>query len=76
MLKEELDKLAEDDATKLIKATRQLEKMIVDEYKKETVEEYKEKERIEIQQAFNSYSKEYIHLLQVDLTVQEKLEMH
>jgi len=37
--------------------------MIVDEYKKETVEEYKEKERIEIQQAFNSYSKEYIHLL-------------
>lgn len=48
MLKEELDKLSEDDTTKLIKATRQLEKMIVDEYKKETVEEYKEKERQEI----------------------------
>lgn len=48
MLKEEIDKFAEDDTTKLIKATRQLERMIVDEYKKETVDEYKEKERQEI----------------------------
>ncbi|KAL4485768.1 hypothetical protein ABPG72_012308 [Tetrahymena utriculariae] len=75
MQKEELDKLAEDDTTKLIKATRQLEKMIVDEYKKETVEEYKEKERQEIQEAFNTFSKDYIHLLQVDLTIQEKIEL-
>ena len=32
MLKEELNKLEEDDATKLIKAQRQFDKMIVDEY--------------------------------------------
>lgn len=49
--------------------------MIVDEYKKETVEEYKEKERLEIQEAFNTFSKDYVHLLQVDLSIAEKLEL-
>lgn len=48
--------------------------MIVDEYTKESVEAYKEKEREEIAAAFNSHAQDFLVFLNTDLTLQEKVE--
>lgn len=64
--------------------------MIVDEYNREkknitsdetdpnylaATNDLLARERLEIEQTFNAYSKDYVHLLHGDLTIQEKLEL-
>ncbi len=41
MQKEKIDRKKEDDATKVIITQRKIEKMVIDEYNKESVEEQK-----------------------------------